>query len=353
VSKTDPYHGFDEATLLEWIEGQLPPGRHRQLSLRIAQNPELSARLDAMRMDRFNLNAMGVETAPDGLLSAVADVLERDALLALEDGEPMSDGPPVSLVTPSRTSMFADRTGRRLAMAAGLLIVVGGLSWIGVSMMDRPPAPNIDESFALNAPDAPRVEPLSPAEPVEETAEPESRPTDLAARATDDRDRRSDPPELTAERAAMLLAEGRLIIRVRAGDGDEALGWVERLESRDGPIRITREVPRELASAIEPSAVELPVLAADDVEALPPPPEIAIEAIVLVEMPGDERTLAQALASLQREDGVTRATFEEVADPLAIPGAGTTPESVLWWRNPPETWKPRFGVPVVFETRAG
>jgi hypothetical protein len=135
-----------------------------------------------MRSDRVALRSLGaLERAPEGLISAVESalqpVMERELLLGLQDGEPAESMPVVSMVRPERRGIFqtflADRAGRRMALAASLLVLVGGATWWGtvvfyrgtqpigpIAVNDKKPSESarmVDSTVALNTgkPDSP------------------------------------------------------------------------------------------------------------------------------------------------------------------------------------------------------
>src|SRR5262249_45834498 len=89
----------DEGDLLAFIEGEaLPRERELAVARELSGSPELARRLEAMRADREALRSLPQMSAPPGLLDAVEaalqPVLERQMLLGLRDGEPVSEMPP-------------------------------------------------------------------------------------------------------------------------------------------------------------------------------------------------------------------------------------------------------------------
>lgn len=292
-----------EADLLAWIEGEpLPAARDAAVARYLNAHPKYAERLLRMKGDREALRALADEPAPAGLvqgaLEALEPVLERQMLLDLAQGEPVGGGPPVSIVRPPRQSLWetftADRLGRRLAMAAALLLLVGGVTYFaadqlgdgagrpsfedesGPIALQQPPedeAPSIlfDASPAREVAAAPewammKSEPASDAGRVEEPA-----PTTLAATgrgasagAADLAEAKPaevlvaapeapEPVEIGPERALELAREGRLAIRVLSGNPERAVTRLENRASRRSaaaPWRLGGEVDETIIAAL-------------------------------------------------------------------------------------------------------
>lgn len=141
-----------EADLLAWIEGEpLPRARDAAVARALDADPALAARLLAMRSDRNVLRSMADEPAPAGLLeaalAALEPAMERRMLLELAEGKPLHDHPPVSIVRPPRQTLWqtfmSDRLGRRLSLAAALLLVVGATAYFAASSLE--PRPNLGD----------------------------------------------------------------------------------------------------------------------------------------------------------------------------------------------------------------
>ena len=142
----------DEADFLAWVEGEaLPRDREAAVSRAIGADPALGRRLSSMRADRMALKSLAQVAAPASLMAgveaALQPVLERQMLLGLRDGEEVADHPPISIVRPVKRSImqtfFADRMGRRLAVAAGLLLMVGGATYLGTTYLSGRTAPGL------------------------------------------------------------------------------------------------------------------------------------------------------------------------------------------------------------------
>ena len=292
--------GLDEGDLLSWIEGEpLAASRRAAIAAWLAREPELAAQVEAMRSDRQILRGLGDVKAPAGLLDAVAGqlepVLERQMLLGLADGKDLMDSPPVSVVRPQRSgvlaSIFADPSGRRIALAAGLLLVVGGTTYFMAQALTRPvklprpahtialneaprevtpPAPESlpAETFASKAEDRGALPPEAvPLEPVPSTTFAEA--TRLAQYAESEPEMELagaiEPPAMgpfipegvDAVRAAELASEGRLVIRVKSEE-TSLVRNPERvaLRLRKAPLtdrlgwNVEGEAPAALASAV-------------------------------------------------------------------------------------------------------
>jgi hypothetical protein len=308
--------GPEEGDLLAFIEGDhLPAPRRAAVVAYLAADPAMARRLEGMKRDMLGLRAMADDPAPADLLAgveaALAPVLERQALLGIADGRSLSDSPPISIVTPVRRSVFeaffAERTGRRIAMAAGLLLLVGGGTYLATSALSGRGAGGDPVRVARHEGDALTVPPDAESEGVRIAAAPAA-PANagepaLAMKATGaeaepgaSRDRMSrDPtgqdagsPELaaagdsptpaeanglsedrgslaalfdpllspmTGEQAARLLRQHRLVLRVRATDMSYLMK-PERIAQRLSRAPVTAgwqvegEAPRQLASAV-------------------------------------------------------------------------------------------------------
>ncbi len=382
---------LDDGVLLAWIEGELSPDRHRLVTNALNEQPTLRARVDAMRLDRFTLSALGDEKAPADLLDGVADMLEREMLVGSSDAlndattsdfDGFDDLPERIESTPMVVGTI--RPARRvsdlqIAMAAGLLLIVGASAWFGGMMFGgrgmTPPDRNSGE-FARNPDDAPRgVETVladgtgstPPIESLVGNDAPDS-PSAVSRPGVGDSTLLASGEPITPERAVELLAAGRLVVRVRMADLT-GLAWVDRLENRRS-VRIDRDIPFELARALEPKATPVyeqthePPLLAMDGEApgeskVDPPtdlefdepalPERVVASIVRIEVAADATTLSAVLRGLRTQTGIVSAQFEDAGEALPTQTERLDTDAILWWRLPPEQWTLRAKLPVVFE----
>src|SRR5690606_36858579 len=86
-------------------------------------------------------------------------------LLGLAEGKPIHDHPPSSIVRPQRASLWqtftADRLGRRLALAAALLLVVGATSYFAASYLSPEPATIPADGWPADGPTIAMSEPAA------------------------------------------------------------------------------------------------------------------------------------------------------------------------------------------------
>lgn len=314
----------DEADLLAWVEGEpLPRDRELAVARALEADKALARRLEAMRRDQAVLCSMPEVACPPGLVRAVESqlqpMLERQMLLDLRDGASVHDHIPISIVQPVKKSIVAaflrDRVGRRLAMAAGLLLVVGGVSiWATMSfsqwttpkpvlatnskelkkdnaarMTEASPipaaaAPDSGTSIAMGdakrstsqaAPEASKTgsdvgeSTLAaadrPAEPLLPTVEPESPlvasnpEPEFAAAANVE-----TSPDIDTARAVELAQEGRLVIRLRATDptiATQPSRVADRIKRADSSMwRLGGEPPSEVLARLSPPPAPEPEL---------------------------------------------------------------------------------------------
>lgn len=375
-------HIPDDATILAWIEGELAPDRHRDVTRAIARQPALQARADAMRLDRFTLRALGDERAPAGLLDSVADLLERELLVTISDGLGEHAEAIDGQARPSAAPALGDAvvhdpaTGLRrvqrkrslrplrYALAAGLLMVVGASAWFGGMMFaQRERATPSDLAPIARADGAGEVESKGLMPGVESglamgeaIAPTESAALPAAVETTVSLARAEEP--MTIERARELLLERRLIVRARMADLS-GLAWIDGVSER---VALERDVPAELAIAVAPDnetrwpeVREASLLLAGDASVGPPIeltvrdqaalPERVAASIVLVEL--DARSLEEAIRGLRAQRGIVSVELEEAGSPL--PGLGDGAEGAFWWRESSDRWTPSAIAPIVFE----
>lgn len=390
--------GLDEADLLALVEGEpLASGKAMAAQRALAADPALSRLVAGMKRDREGLRTLGEARAPAGLMAAVESslqtVLERQMLLGISDGAPIDDRPPVSLVVPQRRSIFSTR---RLALAAGLLLLVSGGIFTAATMMSQgtprrtlgPLARNSQPAepvFRQTTPErttALKEAPLTPAgaeelfadkarvEEIEAltalTAAPTETPAHAAMAALADADPEAAGPPvpgpMEADEALRLAAEHRLIVRIVTTDGR-----VDRITSRlakpgyTTAWQLAGEAPAALASLLGPEgtpstprSVEPPSFAGDGDFAKiapmgPPAPPAALApepTVYILQARMDQPTL-DALRKSMRDAGAD-VVFEEVENPLPMdPGPLTSPGAIVWWGN--GAWSPWGSVPIVIQ----
>jgi hypothetical protein len=138
--------GVDELELLALMEGEaLSPTRLAEIEQALAAVPGWPEAIRAMKRDRAGLRSLVEPACPPGVIEAVEQVIERRMLIGLSAGVPLErESPPVVVLRhpsrgPSWWRIFSqDATGRRLAMAAGLLLTVGGISYLATTWYAKP-----------------------------------------------------------------------------------------------------------------------------------------------------------------------------------------------------------------------
>ncbi len=373
---------IDIDTLAALVEGDL--GCQEADAVReqlLAASPELATQVEMMTRDRVMLRTLGDEQPPAGLAESVIARLEREALLGLAQGDPLTDSLPISsvrVVRPSRVAGFArwmaSPAGAGLALAAMVVLAIGvGLQFLpgGSGLGSQPGARPVAESdrsldertlasddsattpvVAADVPDVPE------GERTERTLadnQPAAKP-DPAMLFTNDWDR-----------ALALLAEGRLLVRVQSFDPETTIAQLGRYTDRAArpgeAWRLGTDVAAPIAVAMETRfapvviATEPTLFAASDVpepghdartrrnaKAAPP---TALEAIYMADTRLDRAAMASLRSALSLGDGQV-AVFEELALPMDLPRV-LTPDAVLWWGRPASEWSERVFVPIVVE----
>jgi hypothetical protein len=402
--------GLTEADLLAIVEGEpLPRERAALIQRTLAAEPALARELEAMKRDREVLRSLGNEAAPAGLMDAVGSALqpvfERQMLLGLAEGDPVSERPPVSMVLPKQTAFSKNR---KLAMAAGLALVAVGVAFTAMTLnrgtpgvgpgpgpiarndarsaMTPPPpitrsAPvetTREVAIAKEVPSAriadsaaiKRVEDLAPVGPPVPAADEPATEVASAAPSSSPVDPEVGPPppaSMDLGQALLLAADHRLVIRVIPADGrfDRV---TERLVRAKGSWQYVGAAPQELASILdshsgeplpagaypEPTRLTSTHTVHDPVE-LPGPPAPAdapavmpSSSVYVMNARMDEATL-RTIEGTMRDIGA-EVVFEEA--PQALPldeGPVTAPGAVVWWGNNSSNWASWDSVPVVIQ----
>lgn len=398
--------GIDERDLVDLIEGQIDAERRHDLETMLIKRPELRRLVEAMRHDRATLRAMPDEFCHVDIAANVRDMLEREALLgAAADA---AEYAPAPIAIGSRLDRGSRFGARQLALAAGLLLLVGGGAFFAWPLFNKPtpagPSGNtpIALSDANNKRDAAAGESRkSPAiaantgtarekiggdapgaaVPGPLAVNTESNPEHGARSKSKERgasepvvsalannDSAADPaagelvgPVLPTDvalaraietpidenRAAELALQGRLLVRLQ---GSSAAYVLSTSASRGslGSHRVDRVEPRELAS---------PVLA-QVFEGTTTPEQIVWAAdhampVYEREVVGPEGYVVefaatpQGLAKLREELG-GRVMFEELPEDAGL-RPRMDPDAVLWWTLPPSSWAPRVAAPIILE----
>ncbi len=386
---------IDEGDLLALVEGQaLPAARAAAVQRALDGDPSLARRIEAMRRDRGTLALFAGERAPSGLIeavmAAVEPTLERRMLLGLEQGRPVSDRLPISVVQPARRPTFATTFVRRawpLAAAAGVLLAISAAYLLVPAMKpSRPGMPPIADAGPIEAPagalapDRPKVEP-GPVEPETPTLIaksdpdaplPEIAPEDVAATTLVAAAAPAELPGIDTSRALRLASQRRLVIVVRAADVAAAADGLERLASRRGAAcRVSPQVPAAVLAALTRStdpSPPVPQMGRFPEETLlfdgprnpmmrylesprPAPP-------IVEPAPGDRVCVLESRLDSGAFDAMrsaikgagARLEFRVLDEPLPDDGEVLHPSAVLWWDQPPSTWTRWAAIPVVVES---
>ncbi|VAX41833.1 hypothetical protein MNBD_PLANCTO03-992, partial [hydrothermal vent metagenome] len=99
---------IDIDTLAALVEGDLGCQEADAVRERLlAHDPELATRVEMMARDRVMLRTLGDEQPPAWLAESVLARLEREALLGLAEGDPLTGSLPISSVRTVRPSRLA------------------------------------------------------------------------------------------------------------------------------------------------------------------------------------------------------------------------------------------------------
>ncbi|MGH7131643.1 MAG: hypothetical protein ACREJO_06835 [Phycisphaerales bacterium] len=400
-------HQIDETELLAFIEREpLAVDRADAVRGAIAADAGLRELVDGMRADRSALAGIDDVHAPSNLLELVEARLEREALVGLSRvGAPAKL--PVSQVIPERESVIGQIItrpwARQLAMAAGLLIVAGvGFMVVKANWPTHKarefargdnraePGTLVEKPEGLAAKTASGANPKNDADlavgPTRSaatgstTVEPTTvqGPAAIADASSKDAAKTEvQPPAMTLDRAIALAKEGRLVVRLRATDGNVAQERLDSLAKRAGSwLKHGPATPGEgieIADAVQiavaasrPAPANIPVRPTEDAmagtpsasnsrpslptpaNAVPPPSVNLAGQVYCLTLTPDDDNLRSLLQRLNGGDKDLLAQLQEVALPVAV-GAPMTPDAMLWWNRAPVQWDRRLVVPVVVE----
>jgi hypothetical protein len=121
---------LSEEELLDWVDGKVSAQAGEALAAASGRRG-LASRVSQMQANRRVLQSLPVEAAPADLAERVVQALEREALLALTTASAASDAPiPISTyVSPRQRTARAPAWQPPAAIAAGLLLLIGGVSY--------------------------------------------------------------------------------------------------------------------------------------------------------------------------------------------------------------------------------
>lgn len=371
---------LDEGQFIDWIDGRLSDAEQARLEA-ASGRPGVRTRIEQMRANARALRAAGIEKAPPELAGRVLAALERDALV----GRRETDAIPISLADDIRGSGRGGRWsvhGPVLALAAGIaLLVGGGIYWSSLLLTPRGGSRGLgqDNRVAIAPPEAAKVavEPgTSDATAGREMALARTAEVPGAGDATMMTMAAAGPADgqeaeaLTGERALALASEGRLALRVRAGDVRGLRALEAAGNGRSGRVwRLTKNLPPEavvaLATPREPGVALASGSAADQAAALLAPllgpgaampasgaswqdPLLRVKGAYTMDLPATATALDDVRDMLgERLKG--EAVLEELPAPLVV--STPTPEGVLWWTQAPTEWTRRVTLPVIVELR--
>lgn len=382
---------LDEAHLLDWIDGKLSPAEQTRLE-QASGRAGLSERVAQMQAQRRVLRSLPDEQAPADLMDRVLAALERDQLVGGGMPRLVDD---VVIGSRGRGRVFG------LAIAAGVVMMLGGGVYLGMvalrpatpvpgplAMRTTPPELAIAESSTPSQDGSTQVADAS-ADGLKETRALQaplmvaeaSRAKSIAAAEVAQTDALPPTPlEVTPDRAATLANQGRLVMRVMAGD-TRALPSLEAAGRTSTKWRLRKDVPAAVAAAVLPTGPKVdigpedsgPALAMASMDTrreaaaavlapyvglrpgfdLTPPnpndPMTRVRGTYLLEIPAQAGPL-ESLKKLFADRLHAGVTFEELPPALAVPPPAT-PDTVMWWTMGPDHWAPRANVPVVVEQR--
>lgn len=386
IDRSDNTAGpLTEEQIVDWIDGNVSADEASRLA-RASGRPDLAARVAQMQRQKSVLASLDNERAPAELYDRVMAAVERDVLLGIaQSASPSIVEPRLRLAgetesVGSRASRVVQGNLPRLALAAGLMLMVAGLAYFGSvawKAVKTPVAPNIVDNgsgvpngteVAINDTTPGNGERAMTNVPGEAAAAKSaaSSETALAAAAPD-----TGLREVSIERAVELAEEGRLAIRVLA-QKPENLTRIERDVSKpraERQWRMTSTVPAQIVAAVVPArkSTEGPVLASDHRNALAllgpylgpgaalsmvtaaADPLARVKGTFLVDVPATREQLG-VVAAVFKNQLSARVVFEELPTVLDMPTAPQA-QDVLWWTQPPSQWVTRATVPVVVEQR--
>lgn len=357
-----------EDVLLSWIEGEVSPA---EAALYAGRYPQAVPFVASMRRDRAMVASVcsAPVAAPGDLSDRVLAALERETLLGLSDGTPVSDSLPISQVPRRRTprDLWWANATPKLALAAGLTLVVSAVAILVLRGGESPkPVGPVAINDATNDSGANGVgsnEIAAVPSGVTESSSTESpaaastfsdaghSPTTDVAIASKVAD--SGVSDMTAERALQLASEGRLVLRVRDAAAVNRLAMTRSTSA----WRVNEPLPEVTVAMLAPPAVHTPSVppipygvpvasfAGPDGEMGPVSlnpalqsrqaaksrgslPEVS-SAGRIIDVREDEATLNALREQLSKQLGAN-VEFEEVAEPVTLDVAAPTAESVLW-----------------------
>lgn len=331
----------EEALALEAIEGTLAPAQRADLEALLSRHPGLRDHIAAMRSDRALVADLIFELPPDvDLVAPVLAKLEPEVLPLRRMEVPRR----------RRDVRWTPATGRRLALAAAVLLIAG---FVGLYLRSQPNTPNVLPPVAADTPEAP-VPPVLIAEgpgvdpPAMESPDPIAPERLLvAAEGFWEADRTLEPD---LQRAVQLLGEGRLTIRVLARSEQAAREGLDAMQagipSRSTTWALAGRFDESLCQQWERIASQQPVWALDQqTNAMIEVPRPALIEVWSADVQLDAPALASLVHALSELGW--RVHLEESREPLEV--EPTSLSAALWWEQPPSTWRSTGCVPIVID----
>lgn len=390
---------LSEEALLDWVDGRVSSS-DAELLAGASGRRGLASRVAQMQANKRALSALPLERAPADLGERVVQALEREALLALSDGQPSGAIPISTYQSPQRGRRRKSAPAWRvpMAMAAGLALILGGVSFMAYNVL-RPenqggigPMAQNDSSDPLppEVPDMPGPVGDALANVMKGDA------GDAVAMAASDGDpsqaRGAEtmiagahaaqamvqvaPEPIDDARALELARERRLAIQVR-GASTRSLSLLAQNSGRvwtleqgmDEGVKLALDIRRQarydaVASIGRHADGSVVAMSADDRTQLAllslagvaplsiqPPASFVIVPVPAITYTADLPEGTSSLLSLKAALGARlggRVSYVELDEPQPIDPT-TAAMRTLWWTEPTSAWSPRVRVPVYIE----
>ncbi|MFO0830231.1 MAG: hypothetical protein U0637_00170 [Phycisphaerales bacterium] len=375
---------LSEEQLVDWIDGNVSPEDASRLA-RSSGRPDLAGRVAQMQRQKAVLASVEDEQAPAELYDRVMAAVERDVLLGVARApspdivEPRLQLAGVETGVGARATRALQGNMPRFALAAGLLLMAGGLAYFGSIAYQASKKPLV--KIAQNDPSGTSNTPGSPvAGGTRSVAEDRGVANEGTAHGGAAPEGAAPQPvsvaqeptlrEVGVDEAVALAAEGRLAIRVLA-QKPENMARIERDVSKptgERQWRLTRGVPAEVVAAVVPArqgssaptvasghsalslispfigpgaAISMLTAAAD--------PLARVKGTFLVDVPATREQLNVVATVFKNQLGAA-VVFEELPSPVDAPSIPQA-QDLLWWTQPSGQWVPRATVPLVVEQR--
>jgi hypothetical protein len=313
-------------------------------------------RARVMRRDRAMLRAASIVRTPESLLDLALDralgELDPDVLARLGEGEPVSEGIPVSGVQPERFSIvrwaFRRREALGLAATASVVLFAGWGAVLGIrALLGANPTPGVAE----RSPGAPATLAESTPEHTDETIAadtPMIPASDRLAMETPGDD--AGGSSLTLFEAAALLREGRVMILARGASparvAEALAGLAGGMPGPDRSFALTPGMPGIALAALGLDEIR-PAAWAGDATNPPLSAALPVRSAWTATVQPSSTSLAALLDAL-RGAGL-RVELRSTVGAIHLEPV-VAPSDALWWSRPASSWRSSVAVPVVIET---